>query len=77
TRDEIGWGNLQPSREEWRWERFDHAINAMCDHDVHTVGLLAYAAPWAVKLRSDDGKSVITSLPDLEVRQWLRDIATG
>jgi len=65
TRDEISWGRLQPTRGEWRWDQFDHAIDTMRAHGVATLGLLAYAAPWATTARTPDGKPDVVSLPDL------------
>jgi len=66
TRDEIGWAGLQPTRDEWRWQRFDRAVDTMRAHDIETLGLLCYGAPWAVSLRTADGRPDILSLPDLE-----------
>jgi len=66
TRDEIGWAGLQPTRGEWRWQRFDRAVDTMRAHGIETLGLLCYSAPWAATGRRPDGTPAGESMPDLD-----------
>lgn len=68
TRDELGWAGIQPERDVWNWERFDRAVNITLEHGIQVLGLLSYGAPWAMSLKTADGKPDILSLPDL--RAW-------
>ncbi|HPU83918.1 MAG TPA: beta-galactosidase [Candidatus Latescibacteria bacterium] len=65
TRDELGWGGIQPERGVWKWEAFDRAIRLTQEHGIHTLGLLCYSAPWAATHRTADDKPSVVSLPDL------------
>ncbi len=65
TRDEIGWGPLQPTKDEWRWDKFDHAIDITREHGVQILGLLAYSAKWAASAETPDGEPDVVSMPDL------------
>lgn len=65
TRDELGWGGLQPTKGEWRWEQFDRAVDITREHSIEILGLLCYTTPWAATKKTPDGKPDILSMPDL------------
>jgi len=75
TRDEIGWGTLQPKRGEWHWQQFDRAIEAIGAHGIETLGLLAYSAPWAATGNDADGRPDIMTAPDLAAwREYVKAV---
>ena len=66
NRDDLLWSRIQPTRQTWNWDRYDHGVDALLERGIRSLGLLCYSALWAATGRRDDGKPNITSMPDIE-----------
>ena len=65
TRDELGWGRIQPQKGQWCWDHTDHAVTIIREHGIEILGLLCYSAPWAASAKTSEGKPDVVSMPDL------------
>jgi hypothetical protein len=54
VRRDILWHHVQPTPDEWRWERVDPGVEDALDRGLEFIALLAYGNAWASSATEDD-----------------------
>ena len=65
SREEFSWGYIQPEEGQWRWDRYDRAVEVAQRHGISLFGLLDYCAPWASTAPDRSSPDAWKFMPDL------------
>lgn len=66
-REEFTWVEIEPQRSEFRWDRYDEAVNRQIAAGINLVGLLDYGAAWWGTPGYDKDMSPLT---DAQLGEW-------
>ncbi|WP_043583060.1 hypothetical protein [Geminisphaera colitermitum] len=78
-RSNPSWGQIQPARDQWRWELMDDMLATFDAFNIECQVLLAYTPAWAadpslVADKKDNNRNITRSAPDLEA--WRTFVST-
>ncbi len=78
-RSNPSWGQIQPARDQWRWELMDDMLATFDSFNIECQALLAYTPHWAadpalVADKKDNNRNITRSAPDPEA--WRTFVST-